>query len=468
MRFVIILFLLIPLTSFGQAPEVFYVTFGGEGKDRGNDVIELPRRQYLIAGQTTSETNGGADAIVILIDSMGQQKWSRLYGGTQTDWASSILYNPVDSGYFLCGTSSSYGEDYDFWVVRLDKYGNEIWNHHYGTKDWDFATSACWSKDSNIIICGFTENLKFGRRDGYIQKIDITGNLIWEKQVGGMNDDEFVRVRLKSNGNLLVGGNSKSYGDAEGDFWFYEVSTNGDSLLSNTIGQVNKAQVLYDFIFNSDNQILIAGSIDTSYNNNGKNVSYIYLMDTVYNFIKDQRFDGKGHLDRLTSVCESQTVRGYVFTRRIFADGLATNLQVLSVNEHLDFQLGKDHGDTYNDEGLRIINTSDKGYAIVGYRSKIDLPDEDLYFLKLDSLLSYAPIVLSIMKQQEDVKGITINQYVIRTFEDVEYSLHDISGGCLMKGKINKEGVSIAHLNKGLYFLFLRGSKPVAVKILKE
>ena len=76
-------------------------------------------------------------------------------GGKSWDKASSII--DTEDGYLIVGSTSSYGVgNYDFYVIKVNKKGNKIWQNTYGKSDNDYAYTA-EKVDDGYIIKGTTQ-----------------------------------------------------------------------------------------------------------------------------------------------------------------------------------------------------------------------------------------------------------------------------------------------------------------------
>ena len=85
----------------------------------------------------------------------GNEIWSKRLGGKSWDKANSII--DTEDGYLIIGSTSSYGVgNYDFYVIKTDKEGHQIWQNTYGKFDNDYAYTA-EKVDGGYIIKGTTQ-----------------------------------------------------------------------------------------------------------------------------------------------------------------------------------------------------------------------------------------------------------------------------------------------------------------------
>jgi len=90
-------------------------------------------------------------------------RWSQTYGGTENDGALSLVQTS-DGGYAMVGYTRSFGagED-DFWFVKTDEAGNMQWNRTYGGTEGDYAFSLVETSDGGYAISEERRGWKDGR-----------------------------------------------------------------------------------------------------------------------------------------------------------------------------------------------------------------------------------------------------------------------------------------------------------------
>ncbi len=92
---------------------------------------------------TTIGAKRGKGSKILLTKNLpnGNEIWSKIYGGSSYDKASSIL--ETKDGYLIIGSTSSYGVgNYDMYVIKVDKKGKQLWQKTYGKFNNDYGYSA--------------------------------------------------------------------------------------------------------------------------------------------------------------------------------------------------------------------------------------------------------------------------------------------------------------------------------------
>jgi hypothetical protein len=82
--------------------------------------------------------------------------WERRYGLDGTDDRANAVERIFSGGYLVTGTTSSFGEDQDVWVLKMDEDGDTLW-----TLVWDSGGDDCgnagYPLDDGFIITGSSE-----------------------------------------------------------------------------------------------------------------------------------------------------------------------------------------------------------------------------------------------------------------------------------------------------------------------
>jgi len=129
-------------------------TYGGTAYDDGKSVIQTTDGGYLVAGHTYSFGAGLWDIWLIKTDSQGDTLWTRTYGGSETDLAYHVIQS-VDGGYLVVGSTQSFGAgSRDAWLIKTDSLGNTLWTRTYGGAEWDEGWSLIETADDGYLVAG--------------------------------------------------------------------------------------------------------------------------------------------------------------------------------------------------------------------------------------------------------------------------------------------------------------------------
>jgi hypothetical protein len=161
---------------------------------------------FALAGNTNSIGNGSYDFWLIKTDAMGDTLWTRTYGGTGTDLCYA-LKQTQDGGFLLAGTSNSFSESFDDWVIRTDSAGDTLWSRTFG----GVFDDQCWglqlTSDGGIIMAGpWNGHLNPPNSDIGLVKIDSIGALQWMRVYDIYQVDVCKAVRQTQDNGYILGG----------------------------------------------------------------------------------------------------------------------------------------------------------------------------------------------------------------------------------------------------------------------
>ena len=271
-------------------------SFGFAGVDNGISVIQSNDGGFLLTGvldvtssggmgnsrSTYSKLHAGGDYWVIKLNSSGIKEWSKFYGGSFTDTPYDAIQTQ-DNGFIIVGSSDSDDVDientkgsYDFWVIKISQSGTLIWEKSFGGSEIDEARGIVKSGDGNYLIVGDTRSndldvsKNYGAADLWVIKISPSGNLIWEKTIGGRSFDVGRSISKTQDNDFLISGSSRSLdGDltnnnGQNDAWVIKIDAEANIKWQKTIGGTD-IDFAYDAVELLDKTIVVVG--ESSSNN---------------------------------------------------------------------------------------------------------------------------------------------------------------------------------------------------------
>lgn len=314
---VLILVLFASLRLSSQAVEPIIdtsFTIGGVDQDYLKVVRELDNKQVLLGGDTrsiisgdlTEFNEGESDLWIVKHDtaSLFGNVWDRTFGGDSVDLFADMELLP--DGFIVLGSSKSpvSGEKtqdsnggMDYWLIRCDLEGNILWDRTYGGSGEDTATTVTVLGDQGFLIGGHSNSDNDGDKsevsrggfDYWVLRIDLFGNIVWDKTIGG-DEDDYLSDLFSYNGDYLCLGSSlsgltmdktmASYGLL--DIWLVNLDNNGQVLgdygyggVSNDFGVEIEMQLT--------DQLMLAGSSNSSASGNKTQGSFggydVWLME---------------------------------------------------------------------------------------------------------------------------------------------------------------------------------------------
>jgi len=208
-------------------------TLSGNAETFLNSVAVAPDGSIIAAGFTTASEGdipvrqGGLDAVVVRLTPDGGLQWSHTYGGSDTDHFSSVAVAPDGTIIATGDTKSPDGDfpvshgSYDAVVAQLTPEGALQWARAYGGADDEEFSSVAVRSDGTIIVAGETRSpdgdfpMSHGQfYDALIAQVGSHGDLQWFHTYGGTDEDDFLSVTMAPDGSIVaVGGTSSPDGD---------------------------------------------------------------------------------------------------------------------------------------------------------------------------------------------------------------------------------------------------------------
>jgi len=136
--------------------------------------------------------------------------------------------------FLICGARWIPKKERDLYIARLNSKFEILWERTIGGKYFDCANKSVFTSDNNIILVGNTASFGRGSLDIYIVKFDENGNFIWQKTFGGKEFDAGLDIIEIENKNLLIYGITKSFGETGAeDLMFLKIDKDGNPIWFN-------------------------------------------------------------------------------------------------------------------------------------------------------------------------------------------------------------------------------------------
>lgn len=234
---------------------------GGTNSDYADDIIATTDGGYVFAGWTKSNdgdvpgSHGGWDLWVVKLDGLGSIIWKKTFGGSgdeNSPTPNSIIQTNDDGFLVASSTTSSDGDlvglnhgSNDVWILKLSSNGDLLWQKTFGGSSGEGFSAITNTSDGNFMICGNTSSTdgdllgqtNRGGTDVWLFKINNTGDLLWQKTIGGSQNEGADAILETPDGGFVFSGSTTSIdGDVVGnssgnnayfDTWVVKINNNG-------------------------------------------------------------------------------------------------------------------------------------------------------------------------------------------------------------------------------------------------
>jgi len=332
-------------------------TFEKEESNGGFSVLSI-EDGFVIAGYMYSGENN-RDFWLLKLDREGNEIWSRTYDN-KDDIAWDVT--KADEGYIIIGTSMT-NEDSpsaSVMIVKTGWRGEEEWSKTYSINSIYSEGKSIQSVEDGYVIVG---NVKFlagvtGNYENYVflMKIDKTGEEQWSKTYRGEKEASVSHI-VKSEEDYVLLGSTWVDNPSESDLWLQKVDKDGNILWSKKYNELTsnwgKSMLL------TEDGFVIAG-----YTSDGRNSDFWLLkVDREGNKIWSRTYDNEYDIVS----CITDTKNGFIivgFTTHFPPTQM--NVMIIKTDKNGKEKWRKIWGSDEKDEVAESICKADSGFMIAG------------------------------------------------------------------------------------------------------
>ncbi|MBC3757030.1 hypothetical protein H7U19_01345 [Hyunsoonleella sp. SJ7] len=280
--------------------------------DTTMDMIEASNGDIVIAGSKLTEPlpasifDAKKDILVVRIDAGGDLVWSNTFGEVDSnEGLSSIIED--SNGDFLIGGSLSVEipsnngsivttSESDVLLLRVNSDGQLLTRKTLGSSESDGAARLHKLSNGQIVVLSASSGSdqdviqqNKGEQDIWLFSIDSNLNITNQASFGGVGMDYASRLIEKSNGELLLIGDTNSHlitasnAFASSDVWILRLSSAFTVLDEITIGGSDYDGASGAILDSDDNLVVVGSSVSTD----GDVVNNMGNWDIWVTFIKD-------------------------------------------------------------------------------------------------------------------------------------------------------------------------------------
>lgn len=410
------LFLIFLGTSILATSQVQFIrSYGNLGFDYGRDVVEDLNKNLYLTGSSSSFVGGNADAFIMKTDLVGNFEWSYNYGGSESEWGESILFTK-DSNLAIAGYTSSFGEGgFDFYLLKADSTdGTPIWEKSYGGSDWDRAFDFVQLPDSGFVLVGETYSFNDGILSGLMVRTDKNGDTLWTKLFSGAEEVFLKSIALDLSGDsIVVAGGSGNGGSGGLDGYIAKMDLDGN------IGWEKYDGTVYDDYWNDiyhlDTYYAVGGAKSAN-DADGEDHWFMKLNYLGGSTIWEQdNSTGSTHSDIVHSMCIRENGPGDVYyagSTNSYGYSLSDGWdQIFFAKREPDasFLAQGEYGNEGPDIAHCIKDTYDQGAVIICDSKHYALGGSNIVIIKIQASwnmpdidwdLVYQPITTSVGKEE--------------------------------------------------------------------
>ena len=311
----------------------------------------------------------------------------------------------------------------DFWILKLDAYGIIEWQKRIGGSSQEHFNSIKQNSDGTYIVYGRSESPISGDKsenskglyDIWILKLDAFGNILWQKTIGGSGPDEMPNLTQTIDGGYVFacisqspisGDKTENFIGVHSDLWVLKLDSVGNIQWQNTIN-TNNGEMLPIIATMPDGSYILgctSGSdslYDKTENSNGNNDIWVMKLDTTGNIVWQNTIGGSYNEDlRSILICsDGGILLGCSTTSPISGDRtapyfLANDYWIIKLSSSGTILWDQAYGGSNNDYLTSMDETASGDFVLGGYslsgissvKTENSKGDYDYWIIKIDHL----------------------------------------------------------------------------------
>ncbi|MEP7237205.1 MAG: T9SS type A sorting domain-containing protein [Ferruginibacter sp.] len=302
----------------------------------------------IVVGITSGSPDGdfsGApgdwDISFVKLTPAGVKLWSKTYGGINREILGQLRATP-DGGFIasasttssatgnVTGTNHGAAGTRDVWILKLDVNGIIQWQKIYGGSLNESA--GIGESGGTIAVCsdgGYLFSINTESSDGdlagllppgtitgpddiWLLKIDATGNILWQKKIGGSKSDNGSRLYVTPGGNFYLLFYTESFdrdlaGNIGSEIAIFKYTAAGTLIWKKQHGSFSVCTASGFTGVNGDLLTVVGSCYSTTFGgiplyNYGQSTMLVYRIDTLNGNIKWLKDLGGGQVDNAADV----------------------------------------------------------------------------------------------------------------------------------------------------------------------
>jgi hypothetical protein len=426
--------------------------FGGNKQEVGHDIL-IHSKQIYIVGATTSFGDTLDDTYLLVTDLKGKLLQEKIFHQPREDGGNSILANN-NSLYIFGHVESIYGDDLcDASLLIVNNDLTLSSSKQFGDSLDDISFKAINLTNGNIAFCGKYTSKNMGVQ-GYLGIIEPNGHLLHQAVLGGLGAEIFFDIKQKTDGKLILIGNSSYNKNDTEDIYV---------VCADTLGNVQWQRTISDYKF------------DEAYGLEIINNS-LYITGLHTDSASDHPCLGMLKLDENGHTLINRSFNQ--FNNHVGAGIINVNGNLLVASNQIIYEGGQSWLHLF-DTSLNILRSIPIDTSTKNYIRKISVYENNIYGVGSATENSNEQAALFITSLSA-VNGLSMpltKNLVLRpnpadnlvSFElddhvkKARLFLYSMDGKCLLEKEIEPHNVlDISHLPAGLYISILRGENFIA------
>ena len=231
------------MAGFGLSQDTAFVhTYGGDSFEEARCIVPSASGGFILAGTTGSQQDQTTNAYVLKIDNSLNCSWYLNQGGFGVEQLSDVVED-ADGNIIAVGYGSVNPDSgYDVLIMKLNSTGEVLWQRSIGGDGWQFADEVVIHPNGGYLLAGSNIDMINGN-DALLFYLDSDGNVLNEFYFGGPFQDEFHFLAVHD--SLIYAGGSMGTSDTTECSWTVQLDLNFNTIHADTLFTYDKSRLEY-------------------------------------------------------------------------------------------------------------------------------------------------------------------------------------------------------------------------------
>jgi hypothetical protein len=429
------------------------------GNNNDESWVSFPRQtsdgSIVITG-SINVSNAPAKIFLAKLDLSGNVIWSKLLGSTSTAWVQP--YETTDKGFVITGSSYN-GINADYYLIKTDSLGDVLWTKTYGDSTDIGELSVIQTNDGGYILLGRGTATTPGQDALFVIKTDSQGNIQWSKSYDNSNEDNPGSIHQTADNGFLITAGAEGPGYNCCNLWVIKLDILGNVQWEKKYKRFDNVNAFFSSLL--PNGEIITGA--ANYNASSHEVPCLIKMDSLANILWCKKYPSLYGYFFDIAVCPDG---GFIqFGEDIDYDTLAIVKSDANGNSPTCSQIN--YSPVLMNSNT-IVSNHTFYVDSTGTFSNFNLTFVNAFPVMYDCIpTSIEENSVSLNEQVEVIPNPFSDKLTItsKTNEPLEITLFDITSRKLLQQQFtNSTSINTSYLSKGIYIYELRTKNAVIKK----
>lgn len=301
--------------------------------------------------------------------------FEKTFGGESEDLANSIAIQ--ENALYILGQSKSFNDaNGDHYLIKLNVDGNLIFEKTYGGNSTEVGTKILPSNDGNFILVGTTESIGNGKKDIHVLKVDRDGNVLWEKSFGGVLDDAPNDIIETTHSEFCIAATTQSFGAGSRDMYLIWMDQNGNLVREKTFGgsDMDGSSALIEI---ENNQLMLYG-YTRNFGANGRDL-YLMKLTAQGDSLWSKRYGGIGY--EASQGFAQTSSGGFLMNGHSSSIDPLHNMYAVEVDSNGNVLWENNYGGDAHDGGEDLLINKEGHYVFMARSMSFGNGDRNIYLV---------------------------------------------------------------------------------------